>query len=270
MIYNVQTYDQLIRQSYVFDEKTYLASEDHAVLRTLYENNYLNNDSPAAHKIPHKIHQIWLGGEIPKQFRRWGDSWKKFHPNWEYRLWTDKDIEEFNLTNKYFYSKAHNHGQRSDIFRHEILYRLGGIYVDTDFECLKPLDDFMHLDFFTSSGYSASVELYPALVGSIPGHPILGRYIKDMKYIEAATWKGMFESTGPYYFTQCFLKEVTKETKGVVTFPPKFFYPWPNHARVDIDPYSYVKSYSYAIHHWAVAWAKGLSRHKEIYGLDTR
>ena len=33
-------------------------------------------------------------------------------------------------------------GEKSDIFRYEILYRFGGVYVDTDFECIKPFECF--------------------------------------------------------------------------------------------------------------------------------
>jgi mannosyltransferase OCH1-like enzyme len=31
--------------------------------------------------------------------------------------------------------------KKTDILRFEILYQFGGLHKDTDFECLKPIDD---------------------------------------------------------------------------------------------------------------------------------
>ena len=141
--------------------------------------------------------------------------------------------------------------------RYHILLQYGGIYVDTDFECIKPFDNLLYLDFFTGVGYPKEVELYIGLIGSVPKHQILRHIILNM--IEAkydGSWKKMFQTTGSYFFTKMFFDMVNQYTVGVVAFPPDFFYPYPNNVRRDekIDPYSFVKPISYAIHHWAVSW----------------
>ena len=41
------------------------------------------------------------------------------------------------MRNKLAFSLAKNLGMKSDILRYEILMKYGGIYVDTDYECLK-------------------------------------------------------------------------------------------------------------------------------------
>ena len=43
------------------------------------------------------IHQIWLGSNSPPT--EWLDSWKDKHPNWEYKLWTEKDVASFKWPN---------------------------------------------------------------------------------------------------------------------------------------------------------------------------
>ena len=58
------------------------------------------------------------------------------HPSWVVRLWTDKDLADFNLTD--FLGGAHKYPQKADILRTEILYRYGGLYVDSDFEAFRP------------------------------------------------------------------------------------------------------------------------------------
>ena len=38
---------------------------------------------------------------------------------------------------------ARNLAERADVLRYEILRRHGGVYVDVDVECLRPLDDLL-------------------------------------------------------------------------------------------------------------------------------
>jgi len=45
--------------------------------------------------IPKIIHQTWKDRDIPEKWRRWQQSWKIYHPDWEYRLWTHEDIDQF-------------------------------------------------------------------------------------------------------------------------------------------------------------------------------
>ena len=65
-------------------------------------------------------------------------------------IWTDEDAENFPMKNRDIFEKATNLGMKSDIFRYEILYQQGGVYLDTDFFCLQPLDDLNEMyDFYS-------------------------------------------------------------------------------------------------------------------------
>lgn len=253
--YDLLDYDVHVSQSYCFDLGNYTKSSEYSTTKQLFINNYLNSNGES--RIPKIIHQIWLGSPIPEKFAKLAESWKKFHPDWEYKLWTDADIPNLHLQHEDKFYLTHNYGQKSDILRHELLFKFGGLYVDTDFECLKPFDDLMYLTFFTSSGYSPIMELYPGLMAGVPENIISKEYIDHLDKMDCRTWKGMFNTTGPYYFTRCFFNVVKADMEGYVAFPPKFFYPWPNNDMNCKDPYKYVKSYSYGIHHWAVSWTKG-------------
>ncbi|GAI63343.1 unnamed protein product, partial [marine sediment metagenome] len=112
-------------------------------IKKLY-NTYAIQDLRYAHapRIPKIIHQIWLGSPFPEKYAYFQSTWQLHHPDWEYKLWTEKEIEEFGLTNKAAYDESTNYGQKSDIARYEILYRIGGLYVDTDFECFNNFDLF--------------------------------------------------------------------------------------------------------------------------------
>ena len=251
MKYN-ETFDSLVRRSAAYSEVEQ-KSPDWITAKTLYENNYVDCNVT---QIPQKIHQVWLGGVLPHRYRLLSESWKKHNPTWEYKLWGDSDVESFGLKNRELFYNAKNMGQRSDIFRYEILNSHGGIYVDTDFECLKSFDDLMYLDFFTGISYDTKMVLYIGLIATVPGHPVIQRCIESLGSYVGHNAFDVMEATGPYHFTRCFYETVNKETKGVVAFPMDFFYPLPNYMRDTKKPYDWIKPCSYAIHHWAVTWMK--------------
>jgi mannosyltransferase OCH1-like enzyme len=47
------------------------------------------------------------------------------------------DVKLMILKNQKAYSLAKNWGMKSDILRYEILQKFGGVYIDTDYECLQ-------------------------------------------------------------------------------------------------------------------------------------
>ena len=94
--------------------------------------------------VPKLLHQT-----APADKSRWHPLWEicqktwieKF-PDYEYKLWSDEDIDEFMRTRcSAFYPSFKSFRyqiQRVDAFRYFLLYEIGGIYVDMDYECVKP------------------------------------------------------------------------------------------------------------------------------------
>lgn len=94
--------------------------------------------------IPKIIHQTWKTKNLPENLKFCVNSWKKYNPEYTYMFWSDKDIDIF-IREKYpqyidIYSKLTQGIQIADLFRILILHYYGGIYVDIDFECLRPID----------------------------------------------------------------------------------------------------------------------------------
>src|SRR5437764_1971588 len=72
-----------------------------------YEQNIVNNQNDArCVKIPHIIHHIWLGSPFSEKHAKLVETWKALHPDWQFILWTEKEIEEFNLYNKKLYDAS--------------------------------------------------------------------------------------------------------------------------------------------------------------------
>lgn len=232
--------------------------------KELYENYQNNGIITDRYKIPKTIHFIWLGSNLPQQCQEMIDTWKTFHAHWEIKVWTDHDVATFGLQNQTAFDAALNWGEKSDIFRYEILYRYGGIYVDIDFECLQPFDD-LHKSCEFYTGFIGGIGhpcLLNGLIGSMPGHPILKACIDNVKVGPGDHHASrIFEDTGPYLFTNMFLDCASEMAKGeTVAFPPSFFYPFPATMRDLQDKREikqrFIRQESMCVHYWSSNWQK--------------
>ena len=41
------------------------------------------------------LHQTWKDTAIPSAFACYMEGWKRLHPGWDFKLWTDADLAEF-------------------------------------------------------------------------------------------------------------------------------------------------------------------------------
>lgn len=101
--------------------------------------------------IPKVIHYMWLGGKtLPDNLQKCVDSWKKCCPDYEIKCWNESNYDiEKNLYMKQAYeNKAY--GFVPDYARLDILYNHGGIYMDTDVELKRSLDDLLYQEAFCS------------------------------------------------------------------------------------------------------------------------
>lgn len=105
--------------------------------------------------IPRIIHYCWFGrGEMPDLAKKCIESWHKYMPNWGYKLWNE---DNFDVDSIPYTKEAYAAGKYAFVTDYVRLYALkteGGVYMDTDVEIIKPLDDLIHLPAFT--GYEGS------------------------------------------------------------------------------------------------------------------
>lgn len=97
--------------------------------------------------VPKLIHQTWKTSEVPARFVDYQASWRRYHPDWEYRLWTDADNEQL-VRERYpdllqFYLNLPFPILKVEIAKILYLDCFGGLYVDLDFEALRPIDDLL-------------------------------------------------------------------------------------------------------------------------------
>ena len=117
--------------------------------------------------IPKIIHNCWFGrGEMPELVLGCIDSWKKFLPSYEMRLWTEDNFD-VNTAPRYVQEAyaAKKYAFVSDYVRLWALEREGGLYMDVDFEVYKSFDDLME-QYEAFAGYEGS-KRNPVMMGVI-------------------------------------------------------------------------------------------------------
>ena len=94
--------------------------------------------------IEKKIHYCWFGGKpFGEKEKKCIESWKKFCKDYEIIEWNESNCD---LTINNFVKQAYERKMYSfvsDYFRCYAVYNHGGIYLDTDVEIIKPLDDLL-------------------------------------------------------------------------------------------------------------------------------
>ena len=94
--------------------------------------------------IPKIIHYCWFGGgPISAESRRCMESWKKYCPDYKIMAWNEQNFDF--STNRYAQQayEAKRYAFVSDYVRLAVLYEYGGIYLDTDVELVRPLDELL-------------------------------------------------------------------------------------------------------------------------------
>ncbi|CEO95338.1 unnamed protein product (mitochondrion) [Plasmodiophora brassicae] len=159
--------------------------------------------------IPKIIHQVWKTDDIPVVWQKPSESVRKMNPGYDVWLWTDAKALAF-LETYYpdfvptFLSYPYDI-QRADSIRYFLIYHYGGIYIDMDIGCNKPVDWILNS---TSAGFLAP-ETWPAgfsndVFASVPGHPLSRLLIDSLPVWDhwfLTKYFTVFLSTGPAFFS---------------------------------------------------------------------
>jgi mannosyltransferase OCH1-like enzyme len=200
-------------------------------------------------KIPKIIHQIWSGVSepLPERDKLLGETWKEHYPDWEYMFWDNNKMNEF--IEAYYpqyvdiYNRFPYNVQRWDAIRYLILDKIGGMYVDFDYESICNMEELIQ----DKSCYFA---LEPQLHTSIPGHervdpvfnnalmlcepehPFMKRIIEKVFSEKMLTFEGIktvcvLSTTGPWMINDLYYYESTKqEQEDIYLIPAKYVTPF--------------------------------------------
>ncbi|WP_243132438.1 glycosyltransferase family 32 protein [Leuconostoc pseudomesenteroides] len=93
--------------------------------------------------IPRIVHYAWFGSEKPDEVTDRIKRWKEILPNWKFIEWNESnwDVTAYKFSKTMYDTK--NLGYVADPLRFDVLYRYGGLYLDTDMEVKKDLSVFL-------------------------------------------------------------------------------------------------------------------------------
>ncbi|AGA70310.1 mannosyltransferase OCH1-like enzyme [Desulfitobacterium dichloroeliminans LMG P-21439] len=127
--------------------------------------------------IPKTLHYCWFGGgELSAFMQDCIASWRQYNPEYEIICWNEDNYDVYQTS---YMRQAYGNEKFafvSDYARLDILYRYGGVYLDTDVEVVKCFDNLLYNQAFIS--YAEWPLLNSAIVGSVPGHETL-RQMRD-------------------------------------------------------------------------------------------
>lgn len=213
--------------------------------------------------IPPILHQTWKDQAVPAGFRRYVRSWKRLHPNWQFKLWSDADLEEFVQSHYPGYRDLfHSYPlpiMRADLGRYLVLREFGGVYADLDVEAVASLEPLLDatdpifayeppshagLEFVQSRGFTRIVS--NAVILTPRAHPFWDDFLNLLSRCRSAA--NPLDATGPFILTAA-----CEQAGDVVRILPAHVFSPRDKDGVPVDrPESAAPTL--AIHQWAGTW----------------
>jgi mannosyltransferase OCH1-like enzyme len=179
----------------------------------------------AVSRIPRIIHFMWLDkkeydNEEPmvrqELYGNYIAGWKEKHPDFRFIFWNRRKVEDLWSQPEYaqwrpLYMKLQQHIEKCDLTRYIILQHYGGVYIDLDFQCHKPITPLLQrqiLITYEPTEHGREL-LFNGFLGSVPKHWLWPGFLN---YIQR-TYSGMdiaVDSTGPRAFGR-YAKEINLE-----------------------------------------------------------
>jgi len=176
--------------------------------------------------IPKKLHFIWIGDESKIPFGCI-NTWTEKNRGYITTLWTNQTLRPEKWQN---WDKIQDmldkkdYAGASDVMRYEILYNEGGIYIDADSYCVKPLEDWLlDCEAFTAWEQERVRNnlLSNGFIGGVPKAEIWRECIHRVSKADCKAKELAWLITGPMLLTHAYF-----ETQANLTiYPSHYFLP---------------------------------------------
>ena len=222
--------------------------------------------------LPKTFHYIWLGNKpMHPLMDQWRTKWANLHPLWEIKIWRGGSpslpIPRLTCNNEILESRFPDYlklcptfAKKSDVWRYDLLERLGGIYLDTDFEPIKNIEPIVEdkeafagqcitkYDWSeTNPTGKLKTETGCSIIGASAHHPWVRELFDNVRKQDPTAQLSL---AFPY------ITEITARHPEIHLFAPDVFYPirWD-----ECEPQTHHKpkpltEETYAVHRWSSQW----------------
>lgn len=204
--------------------------------------------------IPKIIHYCWFGGKpLPDSAKQCIESWKKFMPGYEIKEWNENnfDVDSIRYTKEAY--RCCKYAFVSDYARFFILEKFGGLYLDTDVEIIKPLDQVLRNGSFM--GIEKGNMVAPGLGMAFEPHsPFLKKIVNHYKGLSFLRTDGTINYDTVVFHTTNVLKTFgwtgsEKNIAGINIYPKEYFCP------LDYETGELrITENTFTIHHYSATW----------------
>lgn len=199
--------------------------------------------------IPRVFHYIWLGPKpMPDKWAAFMRGWRDRHPGWTLQRWDETNLPR--LENQKCFDEHPFLSGKANLLRYEILRAHGGVYIDTDFECVKNIEPLLS-DVTCFAAWQNATTINNAILGAVAGHPLWDDLIRNIPdSVEHNRHLPSPFQTGPHFMTPI----LRERHPDVTLFPSAWFYPYPwQEAHREPDASEFPRAY--AIHRWTLSAA---------------
>lgn len=158
--------------------------------------------------IPKKLHFIWVGDET-KRPDNCIQTWVHHNPGYEIKFWGNATLVEHEWLNARHMDAMLDRELNgvADMMRWEILYKEGGIVVDADSICLRPLDDWL-LDCEAFACWESEIAR-PGLIaagyfGCCAGNAFVNQIMIDIHNEQSVIHDMAWKTVGPQRLTDAY------------------------------------------------------------------
>ncbi|TPX32750.1 hypothetical protein SmJEL517_g04250 [Synchytrium microbalum] len=208
------------------------------------------------------LHRSWKNADIPTVMQKWTRTCSSLHTSWTHILWTDAMNRALIATHYSWFLETYDSFERNimraDSVRVFYLHRYGGVYMDLDFECLRPLDPLLRLKHallgYLSEDYEYEHNIPNAWMASQPNHEfwlfaarlmMFNRYNPEIDKNSAETMTGPVMLYTAYHKWMARYRNTSDPTHKVEVLPSSLIYPFDWHTPSPAEKFCWARAQSF-------------------------